>query len=75
MIIRLCDISSNSGAPLTDPSNAVFATVIDAWFSLTQRIYIWNYVVDFGNYVQSFPNYVRPAFAYYCPCISPTQLS
>ena len=57
VIIRLCDISSNSGALLTDPSNAVFSKIISDWFKLTQRIWIWNYVVDFGNYVQSFPNY------------------
>ena len=44
VIIRLCDISSNSGAPLTDPSNAAFAKVINNWFKLTSRIWIWNYV-------------------------------
>ena len=49
VIVRLCDISSNMGAPLTDPSNALFAEIINKWFTLTQRIYIWNYVVDFGN--------------------------
>ena len=41
VIIRLCDISSNSGAPLTDPSNAVFQQVINDWFKLTSRIWIW----------------------------------
>ena len=40
VIIRLCDISSNMGAPLTDPSNSLFAGIINAWFALTQRIYI-----------------------------------
>ena len=44
VIIRLCDISSNSGAPLTDPSNALFNSVINGWNAITQRIYIWNYV-------------------------------
>jgi len=57
VIIRLCDISSNMGAPLTDPSNEAFAGIINDWFALTQRIYIWNYVVDFGDVLQSFPNY------------------
>ena len=40
VIIRLCDISSNMGAPLTDPSNSLFAGIINDWFALTQRIYI-----------------------------------
>eukprot|EP01052_Picozoa_sp_SAG31_P043635 SAG31_NODE_7331_length_1717_cov_1.307787_2_plen_144_part_00 len=41
VIIRLCDISSNSGAPLTDPSNMEFASVIHGWNAITNRIYIW----------------------------------
>jgi hypothetical protein len=57
VIIRLCDISSNMGAPLTDPSNEVFAKVIAGWNAISKRIYIWNYVVDFGDLVMSFPNY------------------
>jgi hypothetical protein len=44
VIVRLCDISSNMGAPLTDPSNELFATIINQWFAITERIYIWNYV-------------------------------
>lgn len=61
VIIRLCDsgaiASKNLGAPLTDPSNKAFATAIEAWFGLTKRIYIWEYVVDFGNLLQPLPNY------------------
>eukprot|EP01052_Picozoa_sp_SAG31_P027931 SAG31_NODE_2654_length_5292_cov_2.266898_3_plen_221_part_00 len=57
VIIRLCDISSNMGAPLTDPSNELFANMIDGWNAITKRIYIWNYVVDFGSFLQTFPNY------------------
>eukprot|EP01048_Picozoa_sp_COSAG05_P020253 COSAG05_NODE_3393_length_2090_cov_1.195379_3_plen_224_part_00 len=57
VIIRLCDISSNMGAPLTDPSNEMFAKVIAGWNAISKRIYIWNYVVDFGDLVMSFPNY------------------
>jgi hypothetical protein len=44
VIIRLCDIHSNMGMPLTDLSNAAFMKVIDGWSAITNRIYIWNYV-------------------------------
>jgi hypothetical protein len=57
VIIRLCDISSNMGAPSMDPSNEVFLKVIDGWNATTSRIYIWNYVVDVGSFLQTFPNY------------------
>ena len=40
VIIRLCDIQSNSGAPLTDPSNAPFTTVLEGWNKLTKRIWM-----------------------------------
>ena len=45
------------GAPLTDPSNQAFAKVLEGWSALTKRVYIWNYVVDFGSMVQTFPNW------------------
>lgn len=61
VIIRLCDsgpiASKNLGAPVTDPSNKAFAAAIDAWSALTPRVYVWNYVVDFGNLLQPLPNY------------------
>jgi hypothetical protein len=60
VIIRLCDsgdiASKNLGVPLTDPSNRAFAAAIEGWFALTPRIYVWNYVVDFGNTLQPLPN-------------------
>ena len=58
VIIQLCDSgNSNSGVPLTDPSNAEFAGLVKGWSKLTQRLWIWNYVCDFGDYLQSYPNY------------------
>ena len=42
VIIRLCDIKSNMGAPLSDPSNHRFASIIEGWNKLTSRLYIWN---------------------------------
>ena len=51
---------SSKAAALTDPINAEFASVVKGWYDLagaTARLYIWNYVVDFGNPTQSYPNY------------------
>ena len=42
---------------MTDRRNANFSRTLRSWFNLTQRIYVWNYVADFGNYLQSFPDY------------------
>ena len=57
VIIRLCDIQSNSGAPLTDISNANFNRVLEGWNNIAKRIWIWNYVTDFGDLLNPFPNY------------------
>ena len=62
VIIRLCNGGANGSkaAALTDPINAEFASVVKGWYDLagaTARLYIWNYVVDFGNPTQSYPNY------------------
>ena len=62
VIIRLCNGGANGSkaAALTDPINAEFAAVVKGWYDLagaTARLYIWNYVVDFGNPTQSYPNY------------------
>ena len=57
VIIRLCSIECNFGAPLTDPSNAPFQTDIVNWGKLSERIYIWNYVTNFGHYLAPFPDW------------------
>eukprot|EP01047_Picozoa_sp_COSAG01_P018686 COSAG01_NODE_1018_length_12100_cov_6.251562_1_plen_514_part_00 len=59
VIVRLCNsgLNANMGAPITDPSNHAFASVIEGWNAITKRIYVWDYVVDFGSMVQTFPNY------------------
>jgi hypothetical protein len=31
--------------------------VLHGWNAISKRIYIWNYVVDFGSMLQTFPNY------------------
>jgi hypothetical protein len=56
VIIRLCSIECNFGAPLSDPSNAKFQTDIINWGKFSQRTWIWNYATDFANYVMPWPD-------------------
>lgn len=61
VIVRLCSIECNFGAPLSDPSNAKFQTDIVNWGQKSNRTWIWNYVTDFANYVMPWPDYYNLA--------------
>ena len=54
---RLCSIECNFLRPLTDPSNAAFTTDIVNWNKISDRLYIWDYVVDFHAWLMPWPNY------------------
>jgi hypothetical protein len=43
--------------PLEDKSNQAFADDIRAWSKISNRLYIWDYVTNFGHYVQPHPNW------------------
>lgn len=58
VIVRLCSIECNFRVPMSAPANASFAKDVRGWAKLTNRLYIWNYVTDFGHYVQPFPNWL-----------------
>ena len=51
VIIRLCAMECNYAAPLSDPSNSEFQVDIVNWSTVSQRIYIWDYITSFANYV------------------------
>ncbi len=57
VIVRLCSIECNFAAPLEDKSNKAFADDLRAWSKLSSRLYIWDYVTNFGHYVQPHPNW------------------
>ena len=57
VIVRLCSIECNFLRPLTDPSNAAFTTDIVNWNKISDRLYIWDYVVDFHAWLMPWPNY------------------
>lgn len=57
VIIRLCSIECNFAAPLTHASNRDFASDIEGWSKICQRLYIWDYTTDFAHYAQPHPNW------------------
>jgi hypothetical protein len=57
VIVRLCSIECNFREPLDSTSNAAFAADIRGWEQKTGRLYIWDYVTDFGHYLQPFPDW------------------
>ncbi len=57
VIVRLCSIECNFLKPLTDQSNAAFTRDIVNWNKISDRLYIWDYVVDFHAWLMPWPNY------------------
>ncbi len=58
--IRLCSIECCFSHPLSDGTcaqNAKFMRDLLDWNTICDRIYIWDYVVDFSHYVPPFPNF------------------
>lgn len=57
VIVRLCSIECNFRQPLDRPANASFGDDIRGWSKMANRLYVWDYVTDFGNYMQPHPNW------------------
>lgn len=58
VIVRLCSIECNFRQPLSDASNAAFASDIEGWSKTCRRLYVWDYTTDFAHYVQPHPNWL-----------------
>lgn len=56
VIVRLCSIECDFAQPLTAETNQAFADDIRGWSKLCNRLYIWDYVTNFGHYIQPHPN-------------------
>lgn len=63
VIVRLCNIECEWGDPLAtvakrDPEgkSAEFLKNIREWSKICDRLYVWDYAVNFSNYLQPFPN-------------------
>ena len=57
VIVRLCSIECNFLKPLTDQSNEAFTRDIINWNKISDRLYIWDYAVDFHAWLLPWPNY------------------
>jgi hypothetical protein len=57
VIIRLCSIECCFSHPQEEcPRNRSFVEDIKEWAKICNRIYIWDYVTEFGHYQSPFPN-------------------
>lgn len=57
VIVRLCSIECCFLHPLeTDPYNSTFVDDIKGWNEKCQRLYIWDYVINYAHSVCPFPN-------------------
>ncbi|MCD6303705.1 MAG: DUF4838 domain-containing protein [Planctomycetes bacterium] len=55
--VRLCSIECCFAHPLAScPENRSFVEDIRNWHKICDRLYIWDYVINFAHSVQPFPN-------------------
>ncbi len=57
VIVRLCSIECNFGEPLNSEANKTFYKDITEWNNIADKLYVWDYVVNFSNYYIPHPNY------------------
>lgn len=70
VVIRLCTIECCRAHAIDDPNclmNRNFHSDLMAWKSLTDKIYIWDYVHNFSFHISPFPNFrtLRPNMNYF----------
>lgn len=59
VIIRLCSIECCFTHPLAtcdSPANKAFREDLENWATVSQRLWVWDYVTDFAHYLLPFPN-------------------
>lgn len=57
VIPHLCSIECCFAHPLTEcERNASFVEDIRAWSRISDRLYVWDYVTEFGHYISPWPN-------------------
>jgi hypothetical protein len=57
--VRLCSIECCFAHPLTttgDPENEKFADDIRGWSKICDRLYVWDYVINYSHSIMPFPN-------------------
>ena len=68
VIVRLCNIEcewgdniENIAAAKPDSKTAEFLNNIKEWSAICDRLYIWDYAVNFSHYLMPFPNFKTSA--------------
>ncbi len=61
VIVRLCSIECCFAHTLQtnsdiDPANTAFAADLARWGTLSKRLYVWDYVIDYSHTIMPFPN-------------------
>ena len=57
VVIRLCSIECCFAHPLeSDPYNASFRDDIQGWHQICNRLWIWDYVINYLHNIMPFPN-------------------
>ena len=57
VVIRLCSIECCFAHPLeSDPYNASFRDDIHGWHQICNRLWIWDYVINYTHNIMPFPN-------------------
>ncbi len=56
VLIRLCSIECNFGFPIASKENARFYKDLTDWRKLTDKLFIWDYTVNFANLQVPHPN-------------------
>ena len=49
VIVRLC-VGYNDSYKIGSPGNQVFADDLKIWSTISERVYIWDYVADFSDF-------------------------
>lgn len=56
--IMLCDIDCKREVPLTEnASGREFVEALEGWSAITDKIFVWDYGINFDNMVAPFPNF------------------
>jgi len=57
VVVRLCSIECCFAHPLeSDPFNASFRDDIQGWSKVSDRLWIWDYVINYSHSIMPFPN-------------------
>jgi hypothetical protein len=56
VLICLCSIECDFSHPFDHANNADFMRDLKAWSAITDRLFIWDYVVDYSHYWLPYPN-------------------